>query len=176
MSSQAGLCEEFSDIFATNPKSPQITSITTHVIDTGNSRPIKHKLRRVSPSTQQHIDEQVEEMMANGNCRWSESPWSSPVILVTKKVGGTRFVVDNQGLNSVTRKDAYPIPNPRDIFDRLSGVNYYSTLDCCSAISTSRGHYEMTRMALGICISQATYQRVIDKALKGLKSTQSYIH
>ena len=74
--------------------------------------------------------------------------------------------------------------------DRLSGDEMFSTLDCCSAywavaleeedipktaFSTSRGHFEMVRMAFGLCNSQATYQRVIDKALRGVKCTESYI-
>ena len=125
-------CEEFADIFANNPKSPRVTRTGTHVIDTRNSLPIKHKMRRVSPAVQQNIDAEIQEMLDNGICRGSESPWSSPVILVTKKDGGTRFVIDFRGLNSVTVKDAYPIPNPRDILDGLIG-DFFSKLDCCSA-------------------------------------------
>ena len=91
------------------------------MIDTRNSPPIKHKMRRVSPAVQQNIDAQIQEMLQNGICRGSEYPWSSPVILVTKKDGGARFVIDFRGLNSVTIKDVYPIPNPRDILDGLIG-------------------------------------------------------
>ena len=184
------LCEEFSDVFAINTKSPQVTLIAKHTIDTGNSQPIRNKQRRVSPTVQYHINEQVEEMLSNGICQPSDSPWSSPVILITKKDGGTRFVIDYRGLNSVTRKDAYPMPNPRDILDKLSGSRIFSTLDCCSAywavpvdendiwktaFSTSRGHFEMLRMPFGLCNSQATYQRVIDKALKNVECTDTYV-
>ena len=50
------------------------------------------------------------------------------MILVTKKDGGTRFVLDFRALNSVTKKDAYPTPNPRDMLDKLSGDRIFSTL------------------------------------------------
>ena len=184
------LCEEFSDVFAINTKSPQVTLLAKYTIDTGNSQPIRNKQRRVSPTVQYHINEQVEEMLSNGICQPSDSPWSSPVILITKKDGGTRFVIDYRGLNSVTRKDAYPMPNPRDILDKLSGSRIFSTLDCCSAywavpvdendiwktaFSTSRGHFEMLRMPFGLCNSPATYQRVIDKALKNVECTDTYV-
>ena len=52
----------------------------------------------------------------------------------TKKDGGIRFVVDYRTLNSMTKKDAYPLPNPRDRqIDKLSGDQVFSKLDCCSA-------------------------------------------
>ena len=176
-------------MFAINSKSPTITPNATHVIDT-RGPPVKHKQRRVSPMTQALIDAQVDEMLRNGICRPSNSPWSSPIILVTKKDGGTRFVVDYRSLNDLTRKDAYPMPNPRDILDSLHDDNYYSSLDCASAywavaietndqpktaFSTPRGHFEMTRMAFGLYNSQATYQRLIDNTLHNLKRTHSYV-
>lgn len=85
--------QEFWDIFAVNLKSPQLTKLATHSIDTGSAQPVKHKIRRVSLEVQNEIDIQAEEMLRNGICHSSESPWSSLVILVTKKDGSTRFVI-----------------------------------------------------------------------------------
>ena len=36
------LVNEFSDVFAHNPKSPSVTPLTTHAIHTGDNLPIKH--------------------------------------------------------------------------------------------------------------------------------------
>ena len=62
-------CEEFAEIFANIPKSPRVTGTGAHVIDTRNSLPIKHKMRRVSPVVQQKVDTQIQEMLENGICR-----------------------------------------------------------------------------------------------------------
>uniref|UniRef100_A0A1X7VRL4 Reverse transcriptase domain-containing protein n=1 Tax=Amphimedon queenslandica TaxID=400682 RepID=A0A1X7VRL4_AMPQE len=58
--------------------------------------------------------------MLDKNISPSQSPWSLPVILV-KKDGSLRFCVDYRKVNSVTRKDAYPLPHINDTLDTLAG-------------------------------------------------------
>ena len=68
-------------------------------------------------------------MLAEGIIEPSCSPWASPIILVPKKDGTTRFCVDYRKLNSVTKKDAHPLPHIQDIFDTLSGGKIFTSLD-----------------------------------------------
>lgn len=49
------------------------------------------------------------------------SPWPSPIVLVKKKDGSTRFCVDYRKLNTLTVKDAYPLPRVDELIDALSG-------------------------------------------------------
>ena len=74
----------------------------------------------------------VTEMLTGGQIEASDSPWSSPVVLVTKKDGGTRFCVDYRQLNEATVKDAYPLPRIDDTLDMLAGKQWFSTLDLAS--------------------------------------------
>ena len=76
-------------------------------IDTGNSSPKKQALRRMPYAARQEIARQIEEMQWIGVIQPSQSPWSSPVVLVKKKDGSQRFCVDYRELNSVTKVDMF---------------------------------------------------------------------
>ncbi len=71
-------------------------------------------------------------MLDRGVIEPCQSSWASPVVLVMKKDGTTRFCVDYRKLNGVTKKDAYPLPRTDDTLDALRGSVYFSTLDLYS--------------------------------------------
>lgn len=113
----------------------------------------------------------------------SNSPWSSPVTLVPKKDGTTRFCVDYRRLNEVTRKDSYPLPRMDDVFDILFGKKWFSTLDMKSgywqvdvrpedrektAFTAGDGLWQFTVMPFGLCNAPATYERLMETVLRGL--------
>ena len=94
-----------------------------HVIETlPGSQPRKAKRYRMSPQQEEEINKQTEEMLKNGIIRQSNSPWAHNVILVKKPDGSTRFVIDYRPLNEVTIKDSYPMPNVREILDKMKGA------------------------------------------------------
>ena len=68
-------------------------------------------------------------MKQQGIVKPSCSSWASPVVLVPKKDGSTRFCVDYRHLNAVTKKDVYPLPRIVDILDTLGRAKYFTTLD-----------------------------------------------
>lgn len=76
-------------------------------------------------------------MLEQGIIRPSNSPWSSPVWVVPKKMDASgnkkwRVVIDYRKLNEKTIDDRYPIPNINEILDKLGHSMYFSTLDLAS--------------------------------------------
>jgi hypothetical protein len=55
-----------------------------------------------------------------------------PIVLVKKKTGEIRFCVDYMKLNSITKKDSFPLPRIEDELDMLSGQNFFSLIDLAS--------------------------------------------
>ncbi|UYV85140.1 hypothetical protein LAZ67_X004709 [Cordylochernes scorpioides] len=97
------LCQ-YEDVFATSPKDVGRTNVTQHRIDTGGATPVKQLPRRLPMTRRDEVAKLIEEMAEQDVIEPSSSPWASPVVLVKKKDGSTRFCVDYRRLNDLTKK------------------------------------------------------------------------
>ena len=174
---------EYRDVFSEGPHDMGRTNLVTHCIDTQDSRPIRQPPRRLPIAKQEIERAEVEKMLEKEVIEPSSSSWSSPVVLVTKKDGSTRFCVDYRRVNKVTRKDAYPLPRIDDTLDALSGSMFFSTLDLYSgywqvemdpadkektAFATKQGLFQWKVMPFGLCNAPATFERLMELVLTGL--------
>lgn len=155
------------------------TTILEHVIDTGDAPPIKQRHYPVSPNIAKFINTELDEMLRLGVVEPSHSAWSSPIVVVKKHSGAYRFCIDFRKVNSVTKKDAYPLPYMSTILDQLGGAKYLSSLDLKSAFwqipleassrertafsVPGRGLFQFVTMPFGLCGAPATMQRLADK-------------
>lgn len=178
------LIREFSDVFAHSSDDYGQTSLVEHEIDTGLAAPVKQAPRRIPLAKQEIAAEEIKKMLKAGVIEPSTSPWASPVVLATKKDGGTRFCLDYRRLNQLTRKDAYPLPRVEDCFDSLGGAKWFATMDLCSgywqvkmaekdkektAFVTREGLYQFNVMPFGLSNGPATFERLMEVVLRGLQ-------
>ena len=75
------------------------------------------------------MKEEIEKLLTAKVMCSSRSSWSVPIIVVTKGDGGKQLVIDYHTLNKVTRKLTWTMPKVKDIFSKLNGAKYFSTLD-----------------------------------------------
>lgn len=178
------LLRSYADCFAANPKNPSTTTVTQHVINTGDAKPIKLPPYRVARQHEKFIREEIEQLLKNGQIEKSSSPWSFPVVVVLKKDGSLRFCIDYRKLNSVTKKDGYPVPNVGELLDCLHGSTVFSTLDLASgywqvmvseedcektAFVTKYGLYQWRTMPFGLATAPATFVRLMEEVLGDLR-------
>jgi len=122
----ASLLTEFSSAFSKDENYWCWTDIITHAIDSGDSKPVRQPLQRHPPAHMVAIQEHVSNMLQQGVIQPAKSPWASNIVLV-KKDGSLRCCVDYRQLNSLTRKDAYPLPRTDMCLDAMSGARWFST-------------------------------------------------
>ena len=123
---------QYSDIFVGPDGNLCRTDLTAHTIDTGDAKLVKLPPRRLPLSQREVAEREMEYMLQKGVIEPSSSPLASPIVLVKKMDGSTRFCVDYGRLNAFTIKDAYPLPHVDESFDFLPGAKYFFTLDSAS--------------------------------------------
>ena len=186
------LLAKYDGIMSKNDMDTGLTDLIEHDIDTGDARPIKQRPYRLSFSERKQVNQLVKNFQDSGWIRESTSPWACPIVLVKKKDGGLRFCCDWRKLNSVTKKDAMPLPLIVDMIDRHAKARYFSKIDFTSgfyqvrlvpdaiektAFVTPDGHYEWTVMGMGLTNAPATFQRLMHKVLGSLmwKHSMAYM-
>ncbi len=114
------------------------------------------------------------------------SPHNTPLLLVSKKQGDWRVVIDYRKLNASTIPDRYPMPRLGDLHHSLGDFNaVFSTLDLhsrffqveleessrpCTAFTASSGQSILKSMAQGLRNIPLTFQRLMNSVLSGLIS------
>ncbi|GFU10388.1 retrovirus-related Pol polyprotein from transposon 412 [Trichonephila clavipes] len=108
------LITEFQNVFSRTSEDFGRTRLTKHRIDTGEHPPIKQHPRRLPFAKQGEDQNLIKDMKDNDGIEPSSSPWVSPIVLVKKKDGSTRFCMDYCRLNNVTKKEIYPLPKKKN--------------------------------------------------------------
>jgi hypothetical protein len=123
------LINEFRDCFAVNTKELGDAHVKDMQIRLPDDIPVSYRPYRLAYAECSVVRGIVQDLLSNGIIRESESPYSSPILLVKKKSGEYRMCVDYRSLNAKTIKDKYPLPRVDDHVERMHGRQYFTSLD-----------------------------------------------
>ena len=180
---KALLEEKHADIFSDSEKNRGKTDLITYYANVRPGPPITIPPYRTTPEMQKEIDNEVHKMLADGLVSHSISPYSAPVMLVKKKLGGWRFVTDFRKINARSERVVYPLPRIDDALQKLKDPRFFSTMDLQKgfwqipiaeedrkyfAFSTGTLHVEYNVMPMGAINSSATMQGLMSLILRGL--------
>ena len=130
------LLQEHESQFAKDETSIGTTPLTSMTIDTGTANPVSQKPYPIAMKHYEWVKDEIEKLLTTKVIHTSCSSWSAPIIVVPKGDGGKHLVIDYRALNKVTRKFTWPMPKVKDIFSKLNGATYFTTLDLCHRISS----------------------------------------
>ena len=167
-------------------------SLCTHrIFIDDESRPVREAQRQLNPRVWEAVKEEILKWL-NAEIIYpiSDSQWVSPVHVVPKKAGVTittnekgeeiqtrlptkwRVCIDYRKLNSMTKKDHFPLPFIDLILDRLAGSNDFCFLDGYSGYNQIAIHpkdqekttftcpfgtFAFRRMPFGLCNTPASF-------------------
>ena len=150
-------------------------------IDTGNYEPVSQKPYPIAIKNYQWVKDKIEKLLTAKVICSSMSSRSAPIIVVPKGDRGKQLVIDHRALNTVIGKFTWPMPKVEDIFSKLNGAKYFSTLDLRAgyhhipldkslipktAFNSPFGKYEYVKVPFGLAQAPAYFQQLMTGILK----------
>ncbi|XP_055870283.1 uncharacterized protein LOC129923423 [Biomphalaria glabrata] len=180
------LFEDFAHVISDVPGKAKVEPFK---ITLTSDKPVNLKPYNVPMAMRQRLQEEIESMINMNIIEESESPYASPMILIKKKDGTLRPVVDYRQLNSITKFDAEVIPDQEELFITLRKAKYFSKLDLTkgywqvpleesskqyTAFKVPNAHYQFKYLPFGLKNSPSFFNRTMRRVLKGLEQVVCY--
>ena len=136
------------------------------------------------------MDATLSQYLAAGLIQHSTSPYSSPLVVVSKTFGGVRITVSYKKLNDISRLSQLPIPRVDQVLDSSDKGRVFSLFDVVSSFHlltaykdtvplttfcTPTSLYEWLIMPQGSSASPGWFVKVINEVTKGLEQVAAHL-
>ena len=148
--------------------------------------------RRVAYPQYRKVEEELKQMQRLGVIEEVSEPseWCSPMVVVHKRDATVRICVDYGKLNEFVQREHYHLPTAEEIFAKMKGAKYFSTLDAAAgfwqipldptssaltAFITPFGRFRFKRLLFGLSSGPEVFHRTMRHIFSGLEGVDCFI-
>jgi len=176
---QSTICSDFPHAFWNKKK---------HIVDLPYEKdfwekkiPTKARPIQMNEELLQYCQKEIKDLLNKELIRKSKSPWSCVAFYVNKQAelerGTPRLVINYKPLNQALQWIRYPIPNKKDLLNRLNSAKIFSKFNMKSgywhiqiketnrykiAFTVPFGQYEWNVMPFGLKIDPSEFQKIMN--------------
>ena len=152
-----------------------------HTIPMTLDRPVYLPHCTIPPQLLGEVHKFLDTWLRQGIIRPSQSPYASQVVIVRKKSGEIHLCMDYRKLNSITVRDAFPLPRINEALQAVHSSNWFSSFDLAQGYlqlameesdikktafrASSMGLYEFTRMPFGLSNAGSSFCHLMEQCL-----------
>ena len=197
------LCEKYPKVFSKGNEDIGWTQLVTMDIDMRDSPLVSSRLYTLALKHHRWVQEEIEALERAGVITKSMSPWASPIVVVPKKSQPgeppkKRLCIDFRKINDLQQKvitegkskgclSLIPLPKIDEMFAKLKGAKFFSTIDLRSHIALGKdsraktafvmpfGKYEFLQVPFGLAQAPAFFQHLVNKVLDNCPFAMTYL-
>ena len=166
------------EVFSSTPG--QIKNLRYSIKVKDHVKPIASLPYKIPFSLKEAVKLELDKMLELGIIRKSNSPWASPVVVVTNTDKTLRLTVDYRKVNPHVNVDNYPMPDRDTVIEKLHKSKYLTKLDLTKAyfqlpldessrkytsFVTEFGQFEFCVVPFGIRFASGLCNRIMKEVL-----------
>ncbi len=175
------LLNTYKHIFRTEGDPTYSCPLFEQAIPLTDDKPVIQKQYPLPQAAKKALNERIDEFLKAKIIKPSTSVYNSAIWMVPKKDGKWRMCLDFRALNKKVESDPFPLPRIEETLEAFNGTKYMSAADLFwgfyhvkvkpedthkLAFTTSTGRYEFLQLPMGLKISPAVFQRMMNLVCK----------
>ena len=169
------------EVFSLHNEDLGYCNLIKHTIPTTTEKPVYLLHCTIPRQLQGEVQKCLDTWLCQGIIRLSKSPYASQVELVYTKSGEICLCIDYQKLNSITVRDAFPLPQIDKALQAVNSSNWFTSLDLTQGYlqlamedgdiqetafrASSSGLYEFTCMPFGLSNAGSSFCHLMEQCL-----------